>query len=572
MIVGDITIKINNSNINHFKSNGYLDVKIGDFIKPKPYEINKGSHSEIITKCDNCEHIKKMEFRTYFKLTKSLNDKYLCKKCSISKQKKTNLEKYGVEHPMKNKKIVEKLIKTNNERYGKNSASMLTEYKLKQKKTNLERYNKITPLLNEKIVNNIKKNNIKKYGFEHPVQNTDIKNKILNTKKEKYNNKNYNNIEKIKNTNIKKYGFDNPSKNENIKNKINKTKSDNLKKKYKSIISVNYKEKKLLMSCDNNMNHNFTIDISCFQNRKSINTTICTICNNGLSSGLEIQLFNFIKENYNGVIIKSNRKIIKPHELDIYLPELKLAFEFNGLYWHSELNKPKDYHNTKTEMCLEKGIQLIHIWEDDWNYKQDIVKSMILNKIGKTENKIYGRKCEIKEISDNKLVRKFLNENHIQGFIGSKVKIGLFYENELISLMTFGRLRKPLNSKSNDNEYEMLRFCNKLSTNVIGGASKLFKYFVKNYKPIQIISYADRSYSNGNLYKKLGFNLSHISKPNYYYVIDNNKFHRFNYRKDILIKHGFDSNKTEHEIMLERKIYRIYNSGNLVFIYNNKNI
>jgi hypothetical protein len=133
--------------------------------------------------------------------------------------------------------------------------------------------------------------------------------------------------------------------------------------------------------------------------------------------------------------------------------------------------------------------------------------------------------------------------------------------------MTFGKLRRTMNSKSSEGEYEMLRFCNKLNTNVIGGASKLFYYFLNNYKSNNIISYADRSHSNGNLYKELGFNLSHITKPNYYYIIDGLKKYRYGFRKDILVKQGYNKNKSEHEIMLERKIYRIYNSGNYKFTY-----
>ena len=115
----------------------------------------------------------------------------------------------------------------------------------------------------------------------------------------------------------------------------------------------------------------------------------------------------------------------------------------------------------------------------------------------------------------------------------------------------------------------MLRFCNKLNTNIIGGASKLFKYFIKNYKFENIFTYADKSHSNGKLYEILGFIYLHTSKPNYYYVIDDIRHHRFNFRKDILIKEGYDANKTEHQIMLERKIYRIYNSGNLKYIFKN---
>ena len=119
-----------------------------------------------------------------------------------------------------------------------------------------------------------------------------------------------------------------------------------------------------------------------------------------------------------------------------------------------------------------------------------------------------------------------------------------------------------------EGDYEMLRFCNKLNTNVIGGASKIFKYFLKVYNPKHISTYADRSHSNGNLYKQLGFDFIHITQPNYYYVIDRKRYYRFGFRKDILIKQGFDANKSEHEIMLERKIYKIYNAGNYKFIYN----
>lgn len=254
--------------------------------------------------------------------------------------------------------------------------------------------------------------------------------------------------------------------------------------------------------------------------------------------------------------------------MDIYLPELKLAFEFNGLFWHNEINRENDYHLIKTEMCEKQGIQLIQIWEDNWLFKQEIIKSIILNKLSKTSNKIFARKCEIREIIDNKLIKEFLDKNHIQGFVGSKIKLGLYFDNELISLMTFGNRRIAMGKKAtNQDEYELLRFCNKLNTNVIGGSSKLFKYFIDNYNPKEITTYADRSFSQGKLYETLGFKFVKKTEPNYYYIIDGIRYHRFNFRKDVLVKEGFDSNKTEHEIMLEREIYRIYDSGNLKFNY-----
>ena len=282
---------------------------------------------------------------------------------------------------------------------------------------------------------------------------------------------------------------------------------------------------------------------------------------------MEKDLYNFISENYHGNILLNKKNIIKPLELDIYLPDLKLGFEFNGLFWHNELNKDNNYHLNKTEECEKQGIHLIHIYEDDWLFKQNIVKSRILNILNITSNKIYARKCQIKEVDDSNLIRKFLEENHQQGFISSKIKLGLFYNDELVSLMTFGHQRISMGAKSKKNNYEMLRFCNKLNTLVIGGADKLFKFFIEKHQPKEVISYADRSWSRGDLYKKLGFTFISKTPPNYYYIIDDMRKYRFNYRKDKLVREGFDPNKTEHETMLERNIFRIYDSGSLKFIY-----
>jgi len=264
-------------------------------------------------------------------------------------------------------------------------------------------------------------------------------------------------------------------------------------------------------------------------------------------------------------ILTKDRTVLKKKELDIYIPSHKLAIEFNGLYWHSEKYVDSDYHLNKTELCEKQSIQLIHIFEDEWMYKQDIVKSRIKNLLGLSDNKIYGRKCIIKEVSP-KESKEFLHNNHIQGNVNSKIKLGLYYNNELVSIMTFGGLRKSMGSVNTDDHYELLRFCNKLNTNVIGGADKLLKYFINNYKPKQITSYADRRWSIGGLYEKLGFKFIYDSKPSYWYIKGLNREYRFKYRKDMLVKEGFDKNKTEHEIMLERGIYRIYDCGSKKYI------
>jgi hypothetical protein len=260
--------------------------------------------------------------------------------------------------------------------------------------------------------------------------------------------------------------------------------------------------------------------------------------------------------------IENTKKIISPLELDIYISSHNIAIEFDGLYWHSEIHKPSNYHLNKTELCDKQGIKLIHIFEDEWRDKQDIVKSRLMNILGLTSYKIYGRKTQIREVS-SKDSMCFLNNNHIQGNVNSSIKLGLYYNDELVSLMTFGKGRIVMGGDSN--QYELLRFCNKLNTSVIGGADKLLKYFIKTYNPIEIISYADRRWSQGDLYDKLGFINTHNSRPNYHYIINNKRKHRFSFRKSILVKQGYNKDLTEHQIMLERKIYRIYDCGTMVY-------
>jgi hypothetical protein len=215
----------------------------------------------------------------------------------------------------------------------------------------------------------------------------------------------------------------------------------------------------------------------------------------------------------------------------------------------------------------------LHIWEDEWVFKKDIIKSIILNKIGKIENKIYARHCDIRIVEDSKLVRKFLDENHIQGYSQSSLKLGLYYQyldssgvqtNELVSLMTFGY--RHTNSKK---EFELIRFCNKINLNVIGAASKLFKYFCNNYQFNELISYSDFRLFDGKMYETLGFTKQHLSKPDYFWCKNLERKHRFNFNKQKLIKEGYDSSKTEVEIMHDRGYYRIFGCGQYRWIYKN---
>jgi len=546
IITKNVNILITKKNLEYYKNLGY-DTELKNIINIKISDLQKGSNKIIVVKCDICGNERNLKYGYYIKNILK-NKKYYCNKCKFILTKETNLKKYGTEYSITSNDVQKKIKKTIKEKYGVENISQINSVKRKIKKTNLDKYGVDNPMKSDIIKQKKIDNIFKKYGVSNVFQMDSVK-------------------EKLKNTNLEKYGEEYNINSNFIKRKIKNTINKNTLKKYKkyNILSINNDNKKYTFKCDCGENHNFDINIDLFYNRKQINTKLCTICNSVSSqnSGLEIQLQEFIKDNYNNIIL-NDRHLGK--ELDIYIPDLKLALEFNGLYWHNELHKENDYHLKKTELCEEKGIQLIHIYEDDWLYKQNIVKSMILNKLNKSTNRIYARKTKVREINDNKLVRKFLDENHRQGFVGSSVKLGLFFDNELVSLMILGKRRIVMGKKgSQEGDYELLRFCSKLNTNVIGGANKLFKYFIRNYEPKEITTYADRSWSQGGIYKQLGFEYQGKTKPNYYYIIDGIRNYRFNFRKDKIVKEGFDSNKTERQIMLDRKIYRIYDSGNLIY-------
>jgi len=295
----------------------------------------------------------------------------------------------------------------------------------------------------------------------------------------------------------------------------------------------------------------------------------CPRCGYVIST-MEDEIASFIEEL--GLSVeRRNRSILEGKEIDIFIPSLSVGIECDGLKWHTEEFIDKNFHLDKTNKCLEKGIRLIHVFEDEWLFKKDIVKSIIMNAARMDSQRIFARKCEIRKVEDTEERNGFLNSNHIQGDIcnGIVASYGLYFNGELVSIMVFGRPRVNLGRKTyDDGEYELLRFCNKTRHSIVGGASRMFKRFIEDFNPNRIISYCDRRYGTGRIYEILGFGMTHISKPNYYYVFGNNRKNRFTFRKDELVKEGFPKEKTEHEIMLERGIYRIYDCGNYVYVWN----
>jgi uncharacterized Zn finger protein (UPF0148 family)/very-short-patch-repair endonuclease len=287
--------------------------------------------------------------------------------------------------------------------------------------------------------------------------------------------------------------------------------------------------------------------------------TKCPICFPN-SSSAEVEIEEFLK-SLNIEYVHSDWSVLENYELDFYIPSHNLAIEFDGVYWHSESKgKYKNYHLEKTEKYSEKGVNLLHIFENEWINKKDIWKSMIKDSLGLNE-KVYANKCILKQVNTSE-EEKFLEGNHLQGYVNSQVAFGLYYEDELVSLMSFSK-----NKCSSDVEWEMLRFASKCGISVIDGELELFRYFRNNYSG-GIISYADRRYSNEDIYKVLGFQLSHNSEPNCFYfkhklVLESRqKYMKYNL-PNLLEK--FDSNLTEWENMVNNGYNRIWDCGNSVW-------
>jgi len=276
---------------------------------------------------------------------------------------------------------------------------------------------------------------------------------------------------------------------------------------------------------------------------------------------IENLIRNFLPEEER--IISGDMELISPLEIDIHVPSRKIAVEYCGLYWHSELyGKHRYYHRKKLETVNQKGIKLITIFEDEWINKRSIVENMLKNAFGVISTKIDARKCKIEEVSSED-ANNFLKENHIQGRGRSVVRYGLYFENELVSLMTFSN--SEISRKLTG--WEINRFCSKLGINVRGAAAKLFSKFVKDHNPDIVTSYADLRWGTGNVYGFLGFEKIRNTVPNYWYIKANDikRYHRYGLRKT----DQDDPKQTEWEIRKSEGWNRIWDCGHAKWLWLN---
>jgi len=291
------------------------------------------------------------------------------------------------------------------------------------------------------------------------------------------------------------------------------------------------------------------------------------------SGRAQTELYEYICSIYSGNILKNCRTAIAPKELDIYLPDINIAIEYHGMYWHSDKFLDKNYHLEKLNMCTAKGIRLIQIFEDEWLSKKEIVKSRISHLLGITKNKIYARSTSIRQIS-TKEIGTFLSDNHIQGNDVHSSAYGLFYEDRLVMVATFCYPRIALGGKKIPDKMELSRLCSKLNYLVVGGAQKLIKYFIKHNPNVKLYSYADLRYTdpNNNVYLTCGFSKVSQSRPGYWYFKIGNggkKYHRFMFTKQKLInEYNLPDTMTEFEMASSVGFGRIWDCGHLKYELN----
>lgn len=461
--------------------------------------------------------------------------------------------KYGVDNAVKIPTVLDKIKETNLSKYGKEWYTQTEEYKDKVKATSQ--------------IN---------YGTDHFLSNPDV-------------------IEKRKSTCLGRYGADNVSKLPEVQNKIQATLQDaygvsNISQTHiadlaawqsfqadpRRYIQSNFNQSPTLLELSSHFGVCLTSIYNCVN--LANNSDIIARCN----SKMEDEIIRFVYPiSPNIYIEKHNRSLITPYELDIYIPELKIAFECNPTTTHNSSicdpwgGQPKSssYHQVKSKMCEAAGVRLIHIFGYEWEHKQEIIKSTISNLLQANSTKIYARNCNIVEISDPDC-RRFLDANHRQGYSSSSIRLGLTYNGELVSVMTFSKPRMSISKSDNGvAEYELVRFCNKLNTSVIGGASKLFKCFLRSYSPSAVISYSDFARTCGRLYQTLGFEYQRLSEPGYVWVDTRTDigYNRMNSQKQNICKFlnddKIDLSQTENDIMVSHGYVKVYDSGSKVWMW-----
>lgn len=471
----------------------------------------------------------------------------------------TSMERYGVDNYSKTDACKKRVKKTELEKYGGHHAGN-AEVQKKQQQTCLERYGSVSYSSSEEGRKRISE--IKNARTPEEIQHS---NELARkTCIERYNAPCYSltqeYLDKCRQTSIEHFGEDHWTKTEEGKLEIRKHKRA---KNFESKIKLLEDKKHLVLLSD--YEEYLSADLVRYKCLRcgeevlspgtNIQTVVCPNCCRSGTSMMEKDVCHYVHSIYSGTVIENTRSVIAPKELDIYIPDKNLAIEFNGAYWHSSAQKPKDYHLQKTLACREKGIRLIHIFEWEWMNNESVCKALIRSALGLNSRCIGARKCDIFEIS-SETYRMFLEEFHLQGAVNSPMRLGLFHDGELLAVAGWGK------SRFRKGEMELHRFCIKADVSIPGALSRLCSHSGLE----SFISYVDLSHFNGTGYVKAGFKEIGISSPGYCWCRGPEILSRLQTQKHKLpelLGEDFDPELTEAENMELAGWMQSFDCGNL---------
>lgn len=549
----------------------------------------------------------------------------------LNRVKQTNLERYGTEFPSGSVQVKQqiavtmqskyggfgygsdvlrdKIVATNVQKYGVAVPSKSNTVKQKMKRTMQMRYHG-APINDPDVRAKSVSTSLVRYGVKHPSQSDAVKHKVVKTMLQRYGVDNAFKSEeikdKIKQTNLDKLGVDNPMKSEEIRNKARATNVERYGTEWynSSVLSI---ERRMTDPTKLNIYLQFVSDPVNFivtnyidsptltELSRDTGVDVATISAHVLESNaqqyisyhvstMERDIVLYIKSIAPDIkIVQHDRSMIYPNELDIYLPDYHVGIECNPTVTHNSSRMdpwsgaPKHYryHQQKSIDCRNNGVFLFHVFGYEWTWKRDIILSMIKNLLGKSDVRMFARNTQVVELTDSEC-REFLNANHRQGAMFASIRLGLKDKqtHELVSVMTFNKIRSTIGKKSSTVEFmELSRFCSRLNTCVVGGASKLFSYYLKHHLIHNVVSFSDVAHTRGNLYAQLGFVRCNESAPSYVWVdsITDKALNRVECQKSNLVKlldePDLDLSQTERQIMESHGYLRVYDSGTVRWEY-----
>ena len=475
------------------------------------------------------------------------------KKNRSAKAKETFLKKYGVDNPAKSKEVLVKIQKTNLDRYGVECSAQSEVVKEKIKATNLKKYGVEYSFQAEEVKDKIKATSLEMYGVDNPSKSDVIKNRIVESNRKNlgvdYPMQSKDVLGKSRVTSLEKYGTEYPNQSDIVKSKIDAStlehygvnracKLDEFKQK---IVDTNRER--------------YGVDYTCLIYSGKLKGNDSSY-NRSFAELLDINNITYERE----FLLQKYSYDFKVGNTLIEVDPAATHNTYFSPYGDNRIDV--NYHRDKTRLAKDSGYNVIHIFEwDDINKVMQLLKNRVT---------VYARKCEVRMVSDVD-TGNYLDTYHLQGTCrGQKIRLGLYYDNLLVSLMTFGKSRFNKNC-----EYELLRYC--ASYNVVGGAEKLFKYFVDNYKPNSIISYCDTSKFSGKVYDMLGFKIDTVNAPScHWYSVKENKHITDNLLRmqgyDRLFKENHGKGTSNEELILARGYLPVYDCGQSTYIWRNDNV